>query len=337
MTSWALSMTLKAGSKKLTTSIRSLDFGAVRPLGCRTSPICLPLNLRVSAIARNELPEGSVDIMPDDAVLNRLNLARRIAVEAGKLGLTYFKRLEELTITSKGHQDMVSEADRDLETFLRAEIAKAFPDDAILGEEHGVTDGTSGFTWVLDPIDGTANFVAGIPAWCVVVACTNQTETVAGVIHDPNANETFAASLDGGVTMNGKPVKTATARSLKEGSVGIGTSNRIEWQPTVTLIASLMADGGVYFRNASGALMLAYVAAGRLIGYCEQHMNAWDCVAGLLMVREAGGKTNSVATQAMLRNGGLVVAGAAGVFDRLETLASTAFNPAAAPDLLLQS
>ena len=273
----------------------------------------------------------------DAAVSRRLALAERIAVEAGDLGLTYFSRLGQLTVTSKGHQDMVSEADRDLETFLRAEITKNFPDDAILGEEHGVTGGTSGFTWVLDPIDGTANFVNGIPAWCVVVACTSPEDTVAGVIHDPNAKETFTASLGGGTRLNGKPVKIPSAASLTAGSVGVGVSNRVTWQPTVALIASLMSQGGLYFRNASGALMLAYTAAGRLIGYCEQHMNAWDCVAGLLMVREAGGLTNTVGIDEMLRDGGVVVAAAPGIFDKLQDLTSAAFSPGAAPGLPSQS
>jgi myo-inositol-1(or 4)-monophosphatase len=272
-----------------------------------------------------------------DAISSRAALATRIAIDAGKLGLTFFNRLGTLTITTKGHQDMVSEADRDLETFLRREIVKAFPDDAILGEEHGLSRGSSGFTWVLDPIDGTANFVNAIPAWCVVVACTSMDETVVGVIHDPNANETFAAILGHGATLNGLPISVAKVTSLADGSVGIGVSNRVAWQPTVRLIAALMAHGGLYFRNASGALMLAYVASGRLIGYCEQHMNAWDCVAGLLMVREAGGCTNTVATQEMLRLGGLVVAAAPGIINSLETLTTEAFTPAAARDLPWQS
>lgn len=267
----------------------------------------------------------------------RLALAERIAVEAGKLGLEYFSRIGSLTVTSKGHQDMVSEADRDLETYLRAEIGKAFPDDAILGEEHGLSAGRSGYTWVLDPIDGTANFVNAIPAWSVVVACVTDEDTVAGVIHDPNAGETFAASLGGGARLNGKPMTASGATSLTQGSVGVGLSNRVDWKPAVHFISGLMAEGGLFFRNASGAVMLAYVASGRLLGYVEEHMNAWDCVAGLLMVREAGGRVHHVPSPEMLRGGGLIITGAAGVYGDIDRLARKAFNPAEAQVLLSQS
>lgn len=267
----------------------------------------------------------------EDAIQQRFRLAQAIAVQAGTLGMSYFARLGDLTVTSKGHQDMVSEADRDLETFLRAEIAKAFPHDGILGEEHGLTAGTSGYTWVLDPIDGTANFVNGIPAWSVVVACVKDDDTIAGAIHDPNAGETFAASLGGGATLNGKPMTASQVTTLTQGSVGVGLSNRVPWQPAVNFIQDLMAEGGLFFRNASGAIMLAYVASGRLLGYVEQHMNAWDCLAGLLMVREAGGQTHMVGSQEILRQGSLIITGAPGVYPDIERLARAAFTPAAGP------
>jgi myo-inositol-1(or 4)-monophosphatase len=267
----------------------------------------------------------------------RKRFAEKIAVAAGELGLGYFRRLSTLTVVSKGHQDMVSEADRDLETFLRGEIGKAFPDDAILGEEHGLSQGTSGFTWILDPIDGTANFVNGIPAWSVVVACVTEEDIVVGVIHDACAGETFAATLGGGVTLNGQPVSASGATSLTEGSVGVGLSNRVDWRPVVTLIHDLMAEGGLFFRNASGAVMLAYVASGRLLGYVEEHMNAWDCAAGLLMVREAGGRIHQVPPPEMIEKGSLIITGAPGVFADIDRLSRAAFSPAATPALQTRS
>jgi myo-inositol-1(or 4)-monophosphatase len=274
---------------------------------------------------------------PCPQITNRLVLAKRIAGEAGRLGLGYFSRLSELTVTSKGHQDMVSDADRDLETFLRAEIRKIFPDDGILGEEHGLDVGRSGYTWVLDPIDGTANFVNGIPAWSVVIACVTAEDTILGVIHEPNSRETFAASLGGGATVNNNPVRASPATSLTQGSVGVGLSNRVDWRPAVRFISDLMAEGGVFFRNASGAIMLAYVASGRLLGYVEEHMNAWDCAAGLLMVREAGGCTHKVGSADLLENGSVIITGGAGVYDEIDRLASRAFTLGAEPDLQRQS
>jgi myo-inositol-1(or 4)-monophosphatase len=270
-------------------------------------------------------------------IASRLALAKRIAEAAGTLGLTYFGRLGELTVTSKGHQDMVSEADRDLETFLRAEIGKSFPHDGILGEEHGLNAGTSGYTWVLDPIDGTANFVNAIPAWSVVVACVTEKDTILGVIHEPNAKETFAASIGGGVTLNGKPVKASAVTVLSRGSVGVGLSNRVDWRPTVRFVTDLMAEGGLFFRNASGAIMLAYVASGRLLGYVEEHMNAWDCAAGLLMVREAGGRIHQIGSAELLEKGSVIITGGAGVYEDIERIARTAFSLAAAPALPQQS
>ncbi|NMD06522.1 MAG: inositol monophosphatase, partial [Phyllobacteriaceae bacterium] len=260
----------------------------------------------------------------------RRDFAERIAVAAGQLGMDYFRKVHTLTVISKGHQDMVSEADRNVETFLRTEITRAYPDDGILGEEHGLEAGTSGLTWVLDPIDGTANFVNGIPAWSVVVACVSQKDTLVGVIHDPCAGETFAASLGGGATLNGKKMMCSSVAQLSAGSLGVGLSNRVDWRPTVGLVHDLMAEGGLFFRNASGAVMLAYTAAGRLLGYVEEHMNAWDCVAGLLMVREAGGRIHQISSDEMLQHGSVIITGGAGVFADIDRLSRKHFNLAAA-------
>ena len=259
-----------------------------------------------------------------------LAFAIRIAEDAGRIGMSYFANRGDLTIESKGHQDMVSEADKNVELFLRAEIKKTYPEDGILGEEHGIEAGTSGLTWVLDPIDGTANFVNGIPAWSVVVACVSADDTLVGVIHDPCAGETFAAALGGGATLNGRPMTCSKAKGLTEGSLGVGLSNRVDWRPTVALVHDLMSEGGLFFRNASGAIMSAYTAAGRLLGYVEEHMNAWDCVAGLLMVREAGGRIHQIPTADMLEGGSLIITGGSGVFADIDRLSRKHFKPEAA-------
>ena len=262
---------------------------------------------------------------------DRLAFAVDIARRAGDAGMVHFRALENLTIESKGHQDMVSNADRELETLIRKGIAAAYPDDGIIGEEHGPVTGSSGFTWIIDPIDGTANFVQGIPAWCVVVACVDEKGPVIGVTHEPSAGETFAAARGSGATLNGKPMRVSNSRSLSDGSMGVGFSNRVEVSPILKFIDALTADGGVFFRNASGALMMAYVAAGRLIGYAEPHMNPWDCVAGILQIEEAGGRVFPVEPEVMLDRGGPVIAAADGVFDRTRELAEHAFSLGAEP------
>jgi len=145
-----------------------------------------------------------------DPIADRLATARAIATAAGDMAQTYFAAFDSLTIQKKGHQDLVSEADRNVETLVRARIAAAFPDDAVIGEEQAVTPGSSGFAWVIDPIDGTANFVRGIPAWCVVLAVVRDGQTVAGVIHDPLHGETCHAIAGRGAFCNDAPHRGGT-------------------------------------------------------------------------------------------------------------------------------
>jgi len=261
-----------------------------------------------------------------DQIATRLAAARTIADAAGQMALNYFHNFDSLTIHQKGHQDLVSEADRNVETLVRARIAATFPDDAIIGEEQTDTPGTSGFTWVIDPIDGTANFVRGIPAWCVVLAVVEGTQTVAGVIHDPVHGEACHARTGHGAFCNDTPITVAPAAAITHGSIGLGFSARSDNAKTLRAADAILSRGGIFFRNASGALMLSYVARGRLLGYLEQHMNPWDCIAGQLLIAEAGGQVECLDSAAMLSAGGRVVAGAPGIWDDLQTIASTAYG-----------
>lgn len=258
---------------------------------------------------------------------DRLAFTEDLAKKAGAVALGYFRKLDTLTITEKGHQDLVSEADQNVETLIREELAKAYPDDGILGEEHGMEEGDSGYTWVIDPIDGTANFVSGIPQWCVIIACVQQGQTLLGVIHDPVAGETFTALAGGGAFLNGKPIKVSDSRSVSKGSVGIGFNGRTAVTDAVNAVGALVSKGGVFFRNASGGLMLAYTGAGRLIGYIESHMNPWDCLAGMLLVQEAGGEILEQDVSYALYNGARIVTGAPGVFGELREIAESSFAP----------
>ncbi len=220
----------------------------------------------------------------------------------------------------------MSEADREVELVIRAAIAATYPDDAIVGEEHPPVEGQSGFVWVIDPIDGTANFVAGIPAWCVAIACVRDGVSVVGVVHEPSVGETFHARRGGGAFLNGEPIRVSSSQSLGEGTLGVGSSNRAEQHQVVGLIDALLSQGGVFYRNASGALMLAYVAAGRLIGYSEPHMNAWDCLASFCLVEEAGGKVVPPNPRTVVADGTVAIAGAPGVFEAIRSLSNAAFG-----------
>lgn len=258
--------------------------------------------------------------------MDRLQYAAQLAESAGQLALRYFRSLADLEVTSKGHQDAVSDADFAVERFIREAIQVAYPDDGILGEEDGRNDGASGFTWVIDPIDGTMNFINAVPFWAVVIACVRNTETIVGVIHDPLHQETFAAEKGKGARLNGRQIRVAPAATLSNGTVAIGISNRSSPAIAGRVVDGLMQRGGLFYRNASGALGLAYVAAGRFLGYCEPHMNAWDCIAGMLIVSEAGGLVFEIDTNEMLDNGEQVIVAAPGVFDELVELSLCAFD-----------
>jgi len=257
---------------------------------------------------------------------SRLEFAIALARSAGVRARTSFASIESLTIQSKGHQDLVSNADKETEAYVREEIAKAYPDDGIVGEEEARKPGTSGWDWVIDPIDGTANFVRGIPAWCVIIACTFEGRAMVGVISEPCTEETFWAERGRGAHLNGKPIQVSRSVSLSDGSVGASFNNRTNAMNVVPVIADLISQGGMFYRNASGGLMLAYVAAGRLIGYLEEHMNAWDCLAGLLMIEEAGGRIFEPDPETALSDGTIVIAGGPGVYDAILAIADARFN-----------
>ncbi len=251
--------------------------------------------------------------------------ARRIAAEAGALALVYFRRWDRLTIDVKGHQDFVSEADRNVELAVRAALEAAFPDDGIVGEEGAPKPGTSGYTWVIDPIDGTTNFINGIPQWCVILACVHDGRTVIGVVHDPVHDEMHHATRGGGAFCNDRPIRCTPKTSLTEGSLGVGFSGRRRIDGIKRLVAACCDAGTVFWRNGSGGLSLAYVATGRILGYVEEHMNAWDFLAGHLIVSEAGGRVEPVDADVAIAEGGRVVVAGAGVFDAVAGLAKAAY------------
>ena len=261
--------------------------------------------------------------------MDRLSERRDFAVAtckaAGEVAAGYFADHGALKVDQKGAQDWVSEADRNVETFVRDRIASAWPEDGIFGEEHGDTAGASGFDWVIDPIDGTTNFVNGIPAWTVVLAGVADDRTEVGVIHDPNVNETYATLRGQGAYLNDVPMRVADGIPLNSGTISVGYSNRIVARHVVPIIAELIERGAMYHRNASGALSLAYVAAGRLLGYLEEHMNAWDCLAGQLLIAEAGGRVEDQSADEMIRVGGRVIAGTPDVYDEIFAIAEAAW------------
>jgi len=250
----------------------------------------------------------------------RLVFAEQLAKEAGELALGYFSKLNTLTIVSKGVQDMATEADVNTENLIRAAIESQYPEDDFFGEESSdsyVAKEGQGI-WVVDPIDGTQPFVNGISSWCISIAYLVQNEIVLGVIYDPSADEIFSAQVGQGAKLNGNPIKVSDVKGVTNGLISVGYSNRVKPEDTLGPLERLIRAQGMFHRSGSGALSLAYVAAGRLIGYFEPHMNIWDCAAGCLLITEAGGKANNIlAGDNFLIDGNPVIAAADGVYDDL--------------------
>lgn len=250
----------------------------------------------------------------------RYNFACTVIRQAGALALDYFNRFETLDVQSKGVQDMASEADLETQKLLEAALMSEFPGDLFLGEEDPGSfkpDPNKG-TWIIDPVDGTQPFVNGIPSWCISIAYVEGTAFRVGVVFDPVHDELFAAKSGAGATLNGRAIKASAATGLEEGLVSIGFSNRVSPDQTLLPLTRLANRKGMYHRNGSGALSLAYVAAGRLIGYFEPHMNSWDYAASALIVREAGGEINDcLPNDDALINGSLVLAAAPGIYAEL--------------------
>ena len=178
--------------------------------------------------------------------------------------------------------------------------------------------------WVVDPIDGTANFARGVPHFCVSIACVAAGKVEVGVIYNPMLDELFAARRGGGARLNGAPISASRAASLANASVEVGWNSRAGFAQYVDLLRRVASTGASPSRTGSGALAIAYVAAGRSDGFVEHHINAWDCLAGILLVSEAGGYVSDFLKGDGLTKGNALVACAPGVKDAL--IAAAAFD-----------
>lgn len=219
-----------------------------------------------------------------------LDLVRR----AGARALAHFRDRGGLAIELKGLQDWVSEADRDVENMLRAEIAAAYPADRFLGEETAAQfTGAIDRCWVVDPIDGTHNFLRGVPYWNVAIAYVEGGRAMVAATMDPAADEVYHAIRGGGAwldTATGRePLHVAPTTTLQRAYVALGHSDREPSEANLRIRRRMM-ESSVAMRNfGSGALQLAHVARGRYDGFIELELSIWDAIGGLLLVEEAGG------------------------------------------------
>jgi myo-inositol-1(or 4)-monophosphatase len=235
----------------------------------------------------------------------------KAARQAGNLILRQVSRLESLNVVEKARQDYASEVDSQAEAEIIRELKRAFPTHAFLAEESGAK-GKSRFTWVIDPLDGTSNYLRGFPHFCVSIALLEDGEPIHGLVYDPTRNELFTASRGSGAYLNDRRLRMGPRTELDGAVLGTGFAPRERKRIGAQLeaIRHLLQSAEDIRRTGSAALDLAYVACGRMDGYFEAGVKAWDIAAGVLLVREAGGRCCDFdGGSDDLMHGGQIVAG----------------------------
>jgi len=247
----------------------------------------------------------------------RLLTACAIVREAGRLAHDFFTRREQLEVEHKGVQDLVSIADREVEELIRTRLGTAFPEDGLLGEEGGAGDGAGGDLddgempapgdgptgrglWVIDPIDGTANFLRGMPYWSVALAYLVDGKTTIGVTYDPVHDDLFWARRGAGAYRNERPMRVTDCDDPKQAVLGSTFTFKMKIEDYSALLDKVLRSGADHRRMGSTALMMCHVADGRLDGCATMYCNSWDVIGGLLLVEEAGGTASSFTDGASL-------------------------------------
>jgi myo-inositol-1(or 4)-monophosphatase len=230
-----------------------------------------------------------------------LEIARSVAEEAGALAARLRKEGVEVAATKSSPLDIVTEADRATEDLIRGRLAALRPGDGFLGEESGGASGTSGLTWVVDPIDGTVNYLYGLPNWSVSIAVVEGDPdpatwtALAGAVSAPVLRELYTASAGGGAHLDGRRLHVREAVPLNRALVATGFHYTQDIRDVQARVAQPLLARVRDLRRAGGAAIdLAYIAAGRIDAYFEQGLNPWDQAAGALLVQEAGGVVQGI-------------------------------------------
>lgn len=227
-----------------------------------------------------------------------LNLMIKAARRAGRSLVKDFREVENLQVSSKGPGDFVSKADREAERIIKEELMGARPTYGWLGEETGGDAGQDPTRrWIVDPLDGTTNFLHGMPHWAVSIALEHKGEIVAGVVFDPAKDEMFFAEKGAGAWLNdGRRLRVSGRRAMIESvfATGVPFAAKKTLPATLQDLARLMPTCAGVRRWGAASLDLAYVAAGRYEGYWERELQPWDIAAGLLLVKEAGGMVSAI-------------------------------------------
>ena len=248
----------------------------------------------------------------------QLNIAVKAARRAGTLINRAALDVDRLTVTKKGPADFVSEVDRMVETAIIGVLREAYPDHAFLGEEGGAV-GESEFQWIIDPIDGTTNFLHGFPMYCTSIALAHKGVITQAVIYDPVRNDLFTATRGSGAFLNERRIRVSSQTRMEDALIGSGFpfSSMEHQERYLRMFAEVMRKSAGIRRPGSAALDLAYVAAGRYDGFWELGLKPWDMAAGTLLIQEAGGLVSDLEGEDRFLQTGHVVAGNPKIFAQL--------------------
>jgi myo-inositol-1(or 4)-monophosphatase len=248
-----------------------------------------------------------------------LEIAVAAAREAGRVLLGHWQPSgrSELEIERKARNDLVSRADREAEHAALEVVTAQFPDHRIVAEEGGASSAgaDSEYEWLIDPLDGTTNFLQGLPIWSVSVACRQRRRLVAAVVLEPLAGNLFAAAAGSGATWNGSPMRVSANTEVGDAFLATGFPFRVHQaiEPFLKVFQDVFLEVRAIRRCGSAALDLAYVAAGIYDGFFEFRLSAWDLAAGVLLIEEAGGTVSDLDGGRGMLEGGNVVGGTPGV------------------------
>jgi len=248
-----------------------------------------------------------------------VNIAVRAARAAGDIIVRNMDRLDRLKIVTKQNNDFVSNVDHMAEEVIIATIKEAFPDHGILAEESGTQDEDSEFQWIIDPLDGTTNYLHGFPQFAVSIALKYKGRLEAGVVYDPIAQELFTASRGNGAMLNDKKIRVTGHKGLTNALIGTGFPyyDQSYLDTYLETMKEIMQKTAGLRRPGSAALDLAWLAAGRIDGFWEFNLKAWDIAAGALIVREAGGIVSDFENKDGYLESGDIIAAAPKVFPEM--------------------